>query len=233
MIKFLKNIAFIFVVFAVYQTTAGAQSPYQRANLWQKEIDAFAAADKKDFPKSNKILFVGSSSIRGWRTLKEDFPDLYIVNRGFGGSHLEDVNFYAAQIIFPYKPQLIVLYAGENDIAAGKSIDTVFNDFKTFAASVKQKLPKTRVIVVSLKPSPARKEFTAKYKELNALIKTETERDKRFLFVDVWTPMLDDSGEPKKEIFLADKLHMNSEGYKIWRETLAPFIKTGLKKSFR
>ena len=233
MINFLKNTIFIFVLFVIFQTGAIAQTAYTRQTLWEKEIAAFAAADKKAFPESNKTLFVGSSSIRGWRTLKEDFPDYYIVNRGFGGSHIEDVIFYAAGIVFPYKPKLIVFYAGENDIAAGKSVDAVFNDFKTFAASVKRKLPKTRLIVVSLKPSPARQEFAAKYKELNALIKTETERDKNFLFVDVWTPMTNRDGEPKPEIFLADKLHMNREGYKIWRETLAPFIKTGLKKSFR
>lgn len=233
MVKFLRKIALVFVLFISLQEPAAAQNNYQRSHLWEKEITAFALADKKDFPKKGKILFLGSSSIRGWRTLQEDFPSVYTINRGFGGSHLEDVNFYASQIVFPYKPGLIVLYAGENDIVAGKSVETVFNDFKVFVSLVRKKLPKSRLIVVSLKPSPARWEFTPKFKELNNLIRTEAENDKRLLFVDVWTPMLDEKGEPKKDIFLGDKLHMNAKGYEIWREMLAPKIKSALKGSFR
>jgi lysophospholipase L1-like esterase len=126
-----------------------------------------------------------------------------------------------------------VLYAGENDIAAGKTVAAVFNDFKKFVLLVKAKSPKTRLVVVSAKPSPSRALFAAKYKEFNDLIKTETEKDKRLLYVDVWTPMLDENGEPKKDIFLGDRLHLNAAGYKIWRETLLPHIKTGLKGAFR
>jgi lysophospholipase L1-like esterase len=233
MVKFLKKIALISVLLVSLQEYAVAQNNYQRSHLWEKEITAFALSDKKDFPKKGKVLFVGSSSIRGWRTLQKDFPSIYTINRGFGGSHLEDVNFYLSQIVFPYKPELIVLYAGENDIVAGKSVETVYNDFKVFVSSVRKKLPKSRLIVVSLKPSPARWDFAPKFKELNDLIKTEAEKDKHLLFVDVWTPMSDEKGDPKKDIFLGDKLHMNAKGYEIWRETLAPKIKSGLKGSFR
>ncbi len=233
MINLLKKFTVILVLFVSLTATVAAQTEYKRDALWAKEINAFAAADKKEFPKRGKILFVGSSSFRAWRTLREDFPDFYIINRGFGGAHLEDVNFYANQIVFPYKPKLIVLYAGENDIAAGKPVDAVFNDFKTFVASVEKNLPKSRLIVVSVKPSPARREFAAKYKQLNALMKTETERDKKHLiFVDVWTPMTDGDDEPKKDIFLGDKIHLNRKGYEIWRETLLPFIETGWKGKF-
>lgn len=233
MAKFLKKLAFLFVLFVSLQNVVFAQSNYQRSSLWEKEIAAFTAADQKDFPKRGKVLFVGSSSIRGWRTLEKDFPSIYPINRGFGGSHLEDVNFYASQIVFPYKPKLIVLYAGENDLVAGKSVTAVFADFKKFVSLIKKNLPKARVIVISAKPSPARWEFTSKFKELNDLLKTETDENKNLLFVDVWLPMLDSDGEPRKDIFLGDKLHMNLAGYKIWRETLDPAIKSGLRGSFR
>jgi lysophospholipase L1-like esterase len=232
MIKSVKKLFLFLVLLLNLQFVVFAQSDYRRGQLWEKEIAAFAGADKKEFPKKGKILFVGSSSIRGWRSLNVDFPSLYTINRGFGGSHIEDVNFYSPQIIFPYKPKLIVFYAGENDIAAGKSVETVFQDFKNFVALVRKNLPKSRLIVISLKPSPARQEFATKFKQLNNLIKTETEKDKHLLFVDVWTPMLDADGEPKKNIFLGDRLHMNAEGYKIWRETLSPKIMLGLKGSF-
>jgi lysophospholipase L1-like esterase len=231
--KVLKRTLLFFALLLGLQVVVFGQSEYKRSALWEKEIAAFAAADKKEFPKKGKVLFVGSSSIRGWRTLKKDFPDIYAINRGFGGSHFEDVNHYAEQIVLPYKPKLIVLYAGENDVAAGKTIETVFNDYKRFVSIVHAKLPKTRIIVVSAKPSPSRLAFAAKYKELNSLMKAETEKDKRLMFVDVWTPMLDETGEPKKEIFQNDRLHMNAEGYKIWRETLLPYLKTGLKGNFK
>jgi lysophospholipase L1-like esterase len=233
MTKFLKKCVLLFVLLISLQITAFSQNDYSRAHLWEKEINAFAEFDKKEFLPKNGILFVGSSSIRGWRSLREDFPDFHPINRGFGGSHFEDLNFYAEQIVFPYKPKLIVLYAGENDIVAGKSIEQVFNDFKKFVLMVRQKLPKTRLIFVSLKPSPSRWEFTPKFKELNDLIKTETEKDKRLLYVDVWSPMLTADGQPKSDIFLGDKLHMNAAGYKIWREALLSPVKAGLKGSFR
>lgn len=206
---------------------------YKRAELWQKEIAAFAEADKKEFPKTKGVLFVGSSSIRGWRTLQQDFPDVQVLNRGFGGSHIEDVNYYFSGIAAPYKPKLIVFYAGENDITADKTIERVVEDYKKFVSLVREKLPKTRLIFVSLKPSPARWEQKEKFQRANDLIKAETEKDKRQKFVDVWQPMLNERGEPKPEIFQGDKLHLNAEGYKIWRDVLAPHIKKGLKGNFR
>lgn len=233
MFELLKKFAFLFALFVSLPIVLFAQGSYQRSSLWEKEIAAFTAADQKNFPKKGKVLFVGSSSIRAWRTLQEDFPSIYPINRGFGGSHFEDVNYYASQIVFPYKPKLIVLYAGENDLVAGKSVTNVFGDFKKFVSLLKENLPAARVIVISAKPSPARWKFTRVFKELNSLMKTETEKNKNLLFVDVWLPMLNSDGEPRKDIFLGDDLHLNPAGYKIWREILDPAIKSGLRGSFR
>lgn len=217
----------------VLSFSPAAQESYTRANLWEKEIATFAAADKKEFPKTGGVLFVGSSSIRGWRTVKDDFPNFPVINRGFGGSHLEDANHYFAEIVLPYKPKLIVLYSGENDITAGKTVEHVVADYKSFVNLVRERLPKSRLIFISLKPSPARWEQRDKFQRANSLIKAETEKDKRQMFVDVCQPMLNERGEPKSEIFLGDKLHMNAEGYKIWREVLTPYIKKGIKGNFR
>lgn len=233
MVKSLKSGAIVFALCILFQTISFAQNNYTRATLWEKEIAAFTVADRKESPKKGKIVFVGSSSIRGWLTLREDFSGLHAINRGFGGSHLEDVNFYADKIVFPYKPKLIVLYAGENDLVAGKSVETVFADFKKFVSLMKNKLPKARLIVISLKPSPSRWEYAPKFKQLNLLLKSETGKDKRLLFVDVWSPMLDANGEPLKNIFFGDDLHLNADGYKIWRETLLPAINKGFKGAFR
>jgi lysophospholipase L1-like esterase len=233
MTLFRQTILLFVLAFCLHSAVFAQKGNYERAHLWEKEIQAFAGLDKKDFPKKDAVLFVGSSSIRGWRTVAADYPEFRTINRGFGGSHLEDVNFYAPQIVLPYKPKLIVLYAGENDIVAGKSVERVFGDFQRFVLMVRQNLPKTRIIAVSVKPSPSRWNFTPQFKELNRLIKAETEKDKRLHFVDVWTPMLGENGEPKPDIFVGDRLHMNAEGYKIWRETLYQPIKKGLKGNFR
>lgn len=228
-----KQFVFNLILLFVLAFTASAQEQYKRADLWQKEIAAFAEADKVVAPPKKAVLFVGSSSIRGWKTVQGDFPDYKILNRGFGGSHLEDVNYYAPQIVLPYKPKLIVLYAGENDVVAGKTPERVFADYRKFVALVREKLPKTRIVFVSIKPSPARWQFADKFREANSLIKSETEKDKGTIFVDVFSPMLNSKGEPKPEIFIGDKIHINAEGYKIWRETLAPHLKQGLKGNFR
>lgn len=228
------RVLLVSLIFLVFAAQISAQTgEYKRAELWQKEITAFAEKDEKEFPKPDGVLFIGSSSIRGWQTVQEDFPEIYAINRGFGGSHLEDVNHYAPQIVLPYKPKLIVLYAGENDITAGKLIETIISDFRQFVSVVHSKLPKTRIIFVSLKPSPARWQIRDKFQRVNDLIKAETEKDQRLQFVDVWTQMVNEKGEPQDEIFQADKLHLNAEGYEVWRETLAPHIKKGIKGNFR
>lgn len=210
--------AFLFASLAHGQT-------YERAALWQKEIDAFAEIDRKQTAPANAVLFVGSSTIRGWRTLRADFPGLAFVNRGFGGAHLEDVNFYFERIVAAHRAKKVVLYAGENDIAAGKTADRVFGDFVIFAELLRKNSPKTELIFVSVKPSPARMKFWAEMKRANSLIENEIKRRERAKFVDVSAAMLESAETPKPEIYQADGIHLNEKGYRIWREALSKHLK--------
>ena len=146
-------------------------------------------------------------------------------NRGFGGSRLEDVNFYFDRIVVPYNPKTIVLYAGENDVNEGVAPETVLENYRKFAELAHDKFPKSKLLYLSLKPSPSRWQINDKFRKTNDLIKAEIAKDKRVEFVDVWSPMLGANGEPKPEIFLEDKLHMNERGYAIWREVLAKYLK--------
>ncbi|MEP7213352.1 MAG: SGNH/GDSL hydrolase family protein [Acidobacteriota bacterium] len=222
-------LAFLFVAVSV----VNAQQQYSRAHLWEKEIDAFAEADGKTLPRRTEVLFTGSSSIRAWKSVATDFADFSSLNRGFGGSHLEDVVFYTPRIVVPYKPKVIVLYAGENDLTAGKTVARVFEDFNSFVLIVRKNLPKTRIIFVSLKPSPSRWRLRGQFQQLNELIKKKISGEKRLQYVDVWGPMLDANGEARKDIFQSDGLHMNAEGYEIWRRVLAPHIRQGVQGNFR
>jgi lysophospholipase L1-like esterase len=198
---------------------------YERANLWQKEIDAFTEIDRRQTPPASPVLFVGSSSFRMWTTVREDFPNVNIINRGFGGSHLEDVIHYAAQTISPFRAKTVVIYAGDNDITAGKTVERVFADYKTLVGVIRQTSPNAKIIFVSIKPSPSRREFWTKFQQLNALVKAETVKDKRLLLADVWSKMLTASGEPREELYLPDRLHMKPAGYAIWRDVLREYLK--------
>jgi len=169
-------------------------------------------------------VFVGSSSIRLWPDLASAFPNAPVLNNGFGGSTLPDVIYYTPLLVLPYAPRLVVLYAGDNDLAAGRTPEQVLGDYTTFVRLVRQTLPATRVVFISIKPSPSRWALAAPTRAANALIAQAIARDTLAAYVDVFTPMLGASGRPHPELFRADSLHMTPAGYALWRARLTPVI---------
>lgn len=206
--------------------SAYAQSnKLERQRQFEPEIKAFEEADKTNPPVKGGVLFIGSSSIRLWKSLAEDFPRARVISRGFGGSHVEDSVDFADRIVFRARPRLIVFYAGDNDIESGKSPAVVLKDFQKFVTLVHQKLPRTRIAFISIKPSPARWHLAEKLKEANRLIKVFIERDRRLDYIDVFSSMLGKDRKPRAELFLEDRLHMNEAGYTLWSSIVAPFIR--------
>lgn len=204
-------------------TTLGAQAKAD-ATQWEPDIQAFERSDRTNPPPANAILFLGSSSIRLWKTLARDFPEQKVINRGFGGSQISDSVFFTERIVLPCRPRMIVFYAGGNDINAGKLPQEVFGDWTNFVRRVHVKLPATRIAYISSAPNPARWEQVAKVKELNRLIADYTKQDSRLAFIDVFSKMLGDDGRPRPEIFSEDQLHMNAEGYRLWTKIVKPFL---------
>lgn len=205
---------------------AGLFQPVSAApEKWAKAIDDFTAADAAKPPAPGGIVFVGSSSFRRWTTLAQDLPGLHVINRGFGGSEMADSAFYADRIVIPYKPKTVVVYAGENDLNAGKTPETVLADFRAFRAKVHAALPQTRIVYVGIKPSPSRWKINDRMQAANRLLAAECAQDKRLAFVDVWAAMLDARGQPRPELFVEDMLHMNAGGYAIWTRLLTPVLK--------
>jgi len=194
------------------------------AQRFEDEIASFEAADRVSRPPKGNVLFVGSSSIRVWPDLKVDFPNIDVLQRGFGGSTLDEVDHYVPRIALPYCPRLIVLYAGDNDLAEGRTPEQILADFKTFVGLVRNPMPKTRIIFVSIKPSTARVALLGKMREANALVRQYIASDPSLTYVDVFTPMLDSTGVPRGELFQSDGLHMNAQGYAIWRVLLQPLV---------
>lgn len=191
---------------------------------FEKEILAFEASDRTNPPPHGAVLFLGSSSIRLWKTLAEDFPRHRVINRGFGGSQIIDSVRYAPRIVLPYRPRLIVLYAGGNDINAGKTPERVFADYREFVRTVHAALPATSIAYIAVAPNPARWAQVERVRAANGLIEAHTRTDPRLRFIDVFPKMLGADGQPRPEIFSSDRLHMNAAGYKLWTEIVAPFL---------
>ncbi len=211
----------VLLVFVLAPTTNAQQST---ENKWEPEIQQFENSDKKDPPPRGAVLFVGSSSIRMWKSLTEDLPGIKVINRGFGGSQIADSTFYVDRIVTPYRPTMIVFYAGDNDLFDGKTPQQVLEDYKAFVSRVRIKLPSTKIAFISIKPSPARASIVDQMRQANTLIRNYSSNDKRLLFIDVFTPMLGTDGNPRPELFGLDKLHMNRQGYELWKTVLAPYL---------
>jgi len=206
---------------AAAQDQARPKTP--AADRWEAAIAAFEAEDKKTPPPQDAVLFVGSSSIRLW-DLPKSFPGVAAINRGFGGSQMVDAARYARRIITPYKPRLIVLYEGDNDLNAKKSPEQIAVDFDDLLKTVRAELPETPLLVVGCKPSPARWKLVEQQRQLNRLLAERCQKDGRATFLDVETPMLGADGQPRAEMFRTDNLHLNDAGYAVWNALVAPHL---------
>jgi lysophospholipase L1-like esterase len=211
------------------QTAAAALAPLPAGADAAPEMNAFLKADQKQMPPAGAVLFMGSSSIRLWDTLAQDFPEIPVINRGFGGSLIYDNTLYVDRIAVPYKPKIIVLYAGTNDLAYGnKKPPQVFQDFKDFVAKVHAALPDTRIVYLSINPSTARWNHEAEVLETNHLIEEfifeNNSKTEKLDFINSHSPLLSADGQPQPNLLRADGLHLNTEGYKAWKAIVKPRI---------
>jgi lysophospholipase L1-like esterase len=191
---------------------------------WANDMAAFRKADSLQPPPNRGIVFTGSSSIRLWHDLADRFARRKVVNRGFGGSWLSDVVHYFPSLVLPYRPRTIVVYAGENDIADGRTAEMLAQDVDALLALRRKHLPKSKLVFIALKPSPSRAEKLEEVRKANTLIRQRLAGQKRAMFVDVFTPMLDADGKAREELFGPDRLHMNAKGYDLWTQVLAPYL---------
>jgi lysophospholipase L1-like esterase len=191
---------------------------------WEKEISALEAAAATNPPPSGCVLFVGSSFIKRWMTLPGDFPGLPVVNHGFGGSQLADSVNFAERIIIPFRPRQVVIYAGSNDINARKDPALVQGDLEALITKLRTALPQTRISYISVAPTPKRWEQVGKVRQFNRAAAAYCRRH-GVDFINIFPLMLGPDGEPKPDIFVEDRLHMNDKGYAIWRTAVAPYLK--------
>lgn len=200
------------------------------AARWEETISKFEKRDKEQPPAPNGILFIGSSSIVRWDTEKY-FPGYGVINRGFGGSQIVDSIHYADRVVIPYQPQLIVFYAGNNDIKAGKPPEEVAADFVKFKDVVHKALPETKMLYISIHPSVSRWSLDAEMRKANTLIQKQCGKDKRLTFVSIYKEMLGKDGTPNKELLHDDMLHLSPKGYELWTKKITPYLDKAIKKS--
>lgn len=213
------------LLFAVCNCLLLTSCSQKHEQPFYEDVQAFKKADKASPPAKNAILFIGSSSFTMWKDVGSDFPGHTIVNRAFGGSQIPDLVRYADDVIFPYNPRQIVIYCGDNDIATGAVTATdVLQRFMELFKIIRDKLPNVHVAYVAIKPSPSREKFMPVAEEANIMIRQFLAGYQETAYIDIYHPMLDLDGKPRKELFLEDMLHMNEKGYAIWKEAIGPYL---------
>ena len=191
---------------------------------FESVIRVFEKEDRINPVPDSLVLFLGSSSIRRWESLASDFSGINTLNRAFGGSVAQDVNNFIDRIVLPYNPRKIIYYEGDNDIFFKIPPQDFIDTCKVFISIVKEKLPNTEIILLSIKPSPSRKRLWKKMQIANAMLKQIADSTENVIFVDIGNNMFDEKGKIKANIWENDRLHMNEKGYEIWHEVLKEYL---------
>lgn len=212
--------AFLLLAFAL------SFSQEKKPMFWQ-DIQHFKKLDQETAPPKDAILLIGSSSFTKWTDVNTYFPDKTIINRGFGGSRLTDLNYYANDLLNPYQPKQIIVYCGENDFADDDQLkaNVVVDRFKTFYKKVRSKFPNIEVDYISIKYSPSREKLWPQMKEANQKIAAFMKKQPKSAFIDITKVMQDANGKVRKELFVEDMLHMTPEGYRLWTSVMVPYMK--------
>jgi lysophospholipase L1-like esterase len=209
------------VLFVAAQTYGQGQSHRFEANVL-----AYEAIDKTNPPPHNAILLVGDSQFYRWKTVHEDLPGYTIINRGIDSFQMSDLLFYADRLVLPYRPRMIVMHVGGNDTHSGRNADQILKDFQSFVAKVREKMPEVTIAFTSMTPGPGRWSEAPQRKEANQVIKEYVATQPGLLFIDLWDAMLKSDGQPRQDLWVADGVHPNHNGYllrvKIMRPILGP-----------
>jgi len=216
------------VALAIVSSYSAAQAQVQPVNpaQWAPELRAFSRQDSLTPPPARPILFYGSSSVRKWETLEQDFPGRPVLNRGFGGSRFPEALYYFDKLVVAYNPRQVILYEGDNDIGSGATPQEVFRSFLAFEKLMQQRLPKVPLVFLAIKPSPSRWALYPQVQEANGLIQAYITAHPKYLrYVDTATPLLGANGRPQPQFYVSDSLHMTPAGYEVWQRAVKPALK--------
>ncbi|MFM1878421.1 MAG: hypothetical protein RLZZ241_1287 [Bacteroidota bacterium] len=216
-----RDLLCVFLLFFAPLTQLKAQDPLRFKTEVQQLKETLTASWN---PYKPTVLFTGSSSIRMWHNLSEDFPEFQVVNTGFGGSQASDLQFYLADLVLAYNPLKVFIYEGDNDLASGKSVGQTLKDLRLLVKTIHSRYPGLPVVLIGAKPSISRWNLKGKYQRFNRKLMNWTKKQVHTSFADVWKPMLSQPQKLNETLFISDGLHMNAEGYQIWKGVIGPFL---------
>jgi lysophospholipase L1-like esterase len=214
----------IFILFIFFNTSFIIPSYAQDTDQFKGEVENLSKKYQQVEWKKGGVVFTGSSSIKMWKTLEEDFPNAKIINTGFGGSQTHHLIKYLDQLVLEFEPKKIFIYEGDNDINAGKPVRQILDEFFEIMEKVTEVVPGAQFYFISAKPSPSRWAKKGQYELFNKQLKRFAGNHPNVNFIDIWTPMMAKDGNPKPELFLEDNLHMNEKGYAIWKKAVKPYL---------
>jgi hypothetical protein len=214
----------LFIFLSFVGLVSAQTETVSKTNRWERDIQAFEALDRTNPPPANAILFTGSSNIRLWKNVGEAFPNHRIFNRGFGGAEMADVVEFAGRIVIPYRPKIVIIYAGDNDLADHKTPEEISTDFQAFVQKVHAALPETLIGCIAIKPSPSRAKLVPQVKQTDALLESFCRTNANTIYLDDLTPMSNATGGPRPELFGKDGLHLNEQGRAIWTSLIRPIL---------
>lgn len=200
-------------------------------NRFEKNVVAYEAADKSNVPPKNAILLVGDSQFFRWKTLGEDLPGYTVINRGIDSFETSDLVDFAQRLVLPYHARMIILHVGGNDVHRGKSAERVLADFKAFVAKVRAVQPTVPIAFSSITPGPGRIAEAPRREEANKLIKDYIATQPGLLFIDLWDAMLTPHGQPREDLWVADRIHPNHAGYQLRVKIMQPILGQPDKKA--
>ena len=212
--------SFVIVVFLFGVFNSNAQDP----NRFKEQVDRLFNKEYNFGSDKKLVVFTGSSSILRWNDIQSYFPEYNVINNGFGGSHFSDLLYFCNELIIKQNPEILFIYEGDNDIANNKKPSKILKQAKELVAKIKADLPKTKVILISPKPSIARWNLNKNYNKLNKKLKKFCRKQDNLEFANMWSIMLDEEGNVCQDIFVKDGLHMNKHGYDLWTEVLSEFL---------
>ena len=222
------RIAVLLVLALGFTTLAAAQTQTIDPTRFEEAIQAFEAEDRAMMPPEGAIVVTGSSSIRRWHpSLKQDLAPLTVIPRGFGGSTMQDLEYFLDRIVIKYKPRAVVIYEGDNDTAYGVAPEEIVGRLESIVDRVHAEVPEARVYVMSVKPSLARVDVWDKAQEANVLSQRFAASHDLVSYIDVANPFLQSNGKVMDDIFIDDGLHLNEKGTQIWASTIKAALMEG------
>lgn len=184
---------------------------------FEEEIEALEEKIINHPNKKDLVVFYGSSSVRLWEDLEKDLAPLNVLNLGFGGSSFSWCIYYFDRLFTKIQPQRLVIYVGDNDLANGIPPEKVVKKFRVLVKLVRLNFPHIPLDFITIKPSPIRTYLLPEIRLTNSLLRKELMNINKANLINIFDSMLNEQNVARPELYSEDQLHMNNNGYRIWK----------------